>query len=233
MTAEGAASESAGEDEARDRTLMLFKRRADDILTCELAQRDDVLNLGKQFTVNVEQRLSTGRTRMVDFHRVVPPKEQVAYALALIRPLTLASDRIASKKILDALRANCPADDALNGERIATLRSAWAGYPSPRMNITQAPIDPVSDGPRVDVWDNEIARKYLYGDLVHGDDNAELLDALGEPTVLFAASAMASDGFMLVNNTYEVMHCLRSDIAPDHAHISKRFHEQESEPRDA
>lgn len=54
----------------------------------------------------------------------------------------------------------------------------------------------------------------LYGDLVHGDDYTEMLDALGDQRVLFAACAMASDGFLLVSSTYQVLHWLRPDVAP-------------------
>ena len=95
----------------------------------------------------------------------------------------------------------------------------------------QAPIDPEAAGVRVNAWDNEIARMFLYGDLVHGDDNAELLDALGDDQVVFSAGAMASDGFMLVNNTYQVMHWLRPDIAPNDAHFSQLL-AQEKPPKD-
>lgn len=204
-------------------TLRLFKRRADELFSCGLAQREDALKLGQQLHMNLVLNKTTGETSVRDLRQVIPPKEQVAYALTLIRPLTLSKkgDRLAWRTVMTALDFFCPPEDAVNKERIGELREGWSKYPVRRMRIMQAPIDPDAPGPRIDAWDNEIARKFLYGDLVHGDDNAELLEALGDDQVVFSAGAMASDGFILMNNTYEVMHCLRPDIAPEHAHFSR------------
>lgn len=170
----------------------------------------------------------TGQTSVTELRQVVPPKEQVAYALTLLRPLILQSDRLAWAKVLDAL-AEFSTDAATgHSKKITELRSAWGSYPARRMRIMQAPIDQTGGETTVDAWDNEIARMYLYGDLVHGDDNAELLDALGDDQVIFSAAAMASDGFRLVNNTYQVMHWLRPDIAPAGAFFSQRATSEQS-----
>jgi hypothetical protein len=160
----------------------------------------------------------------------IPPKEQVAYALTLIRPLTLVKDRLAWRTVLSALGASCAESDERNRTRLEELSRAWLSYPVRRMRIMQAPIDPDAPGSRIDSWDSDIARKYLYGDLVHGDDNAELLDALGDDKVTFAAGAMASDGFILVNNTYEVMHTLRPDVAAEPAYFSRLAATHETSP---
>lgn len=211
-----------------DQTLRLFKRRGDDLFACALALRDDALELGQQLHMTLRVDKATGQTSVTELRQVVPPKEQVAYALTLLRPLTLKSDRLAWPKVIDAL-AQCSANAAgARSEEIAELRAAWDLYPAPRMRIMQAPIDPASGDPSVDAWDNEIARKFLYGDLVHGDDNAELLDALGDDQVIFSAAAMASDGFRLVNNTYQVMHWLRPDIAPTEARFSERAQSEQA-----
>lgn len=204
-----------------EQTLRLFKRRAEDVFTCELAGREDALKLGQQLHFNLVIDKTTGESHVEGLRMTIPPKEQVAYALTLIRPLTLAKDRLAWSRVLDALEAFRSAADGTNLTRIEELRAAWSSYPQRRMRIMQGPVDPASPAPRVDSWDNDIARKYLYGDLVHGDDNAELLDALGDSQVTFAASAMASDGFILVNNTYEVAHSVRPDIVPEAAHFTQ------------
>lgn len=211
-------------------TLRLFKRRADELFSCQLARRDDALKLGQQLHINFVADKTTGQSSVHEIHQVIPPKEQVAYALTLIRPLTLTkkNERLAWVRVLDALDYFCPSGDKRNTERLSELREAWTKYPPRRMRIMQAPIDPDAPGTRVDAWDNEIARKFLYGDLVHGDDNAALLDELGDDQVVFSAGAMASDGFMLVNNTYQVMHWLKPDIAPDHAYFSWLRSEQET-----
>lgn len=224
------------DDEASDpllnkhiQTLRLFKRRADEVFSCGLARRDDASKLGQQLHMNFVTDKTTGESSLHDIRQVIPPKEQVAYALTLIRPLTLSKkgDRLAWANILASLAFSCPSEDAVNMQRITELREGWKNYPARRMRIMQEPIDPDAPGPRIDAWDNEIARKFLYGDLVHGDDNAELLEALGDDQVVFSAGAMASDGFILINNTYEVMHCLRPDIAPEHAYFSRTLVTQE------
>lgn len=217
--------------EKHHQTLRLFKRRAEDIFGCELAQREDALKLGQQFHMNFVVDKRTGASGIRDFRQVIAPKEQVAYALTLIRPLTLTKkgDRLAWVTVLTALEFFCPSERADIRQKLDELRGFWTSYPARRMRIMQGPSDPAVDGPRVDAWDNEIARKFLYGDLVHGDDNAELLDALGDDQVVFSASAMAADGFMLVNNTYQVLHWIRPDIAPNDAHFSRRLHEAGTE----
>lgn len=172
------------------------------------------------FTLRVDKR--TGEASAHEFRVTVPPKESVAYALALIRPLTLKSDKLAFGKVLAALDAFRPKDDDRSKGAIEELQLAWESYPARRMRIMKAPLNPSAEGVRVDAWDNEIARAYLYGQLVHGDDNAELLDALSDKQVVFAASAMVADGFKLVNNTYEILHWLRPDIAPEHAFFTAR-----------
>ena len=163
-----------------EQTLRLFKRRAEGIFGCELAQREDALKLGQQIHLNLIVDKATGGSHVENLRLTIPPKEQVAYSLTLIRPLTLKSDRLAWNKVLPALEAFRSEGDSKNHERLAELNAAWSSYPVRRMRIMQAPIDPDAVGPRIDSWDNDIARKYLYGDLVHGDDNAELLDALGD-----------------------------------------------------
>ncbi|MFC9444471.1 hypothetical protein, partial [Brevibacterium sp. NPDC056947] len=69
-------------------TLRLFKRRADELFSCGLAQREDALKLGQQLHMNLVLDKTTGETSVRDLRQVIPPKEQVAYALTLIRPLT-------------------------------------------------------------------------------------------------------------------------------------------------
>lgn len=207
-----------------EQTLRLFKRRAEAIFECELARRDDADRLGQQMHVTFSLDKTTGQTSLAEIRMLVPPKEQVAYALTLIRPLTLTKkgDRLAWVTVLAALEQFCAADSREMRNRIEDLRKAWKAYPARRVRIMQEPIDP-SNGPSVDAWDNEIARAFLYGDLVHGDDKAELLDALGDDEVVFAASAMASDGFRLINNTYQVMHFVRPDIAPENAYFTQKI----------
>lgn len=199
-----------------EQTLRLFRRRAEDVFACDLARRDDALRLGQELQFNLLVDRKSGETRVADLRQTIPPKEQVAYALTLLRPFTLKNDRLAWRKVISALDAQTSETPSLK-PKIDSLRAMWEKYPQRRMRIMQGSIDPDSKEPTVDAWDDEIARRYLYGDLVHGDDNAELLDALGNDQVIFAASAMVSDGFILVNNTYQVLHWLRSDIAPEGA----------------
>lgn len=205
-----------------DQTLRLFKRRADDLFECSLAQREDSLELGQQLHMKLRVDKETGRTLVTELRQAIPPKEQVAYALTLLRPLTLKKDRLAWPKVLNALEQSSSGAAGAHVQMLSELRTAWDSYPARRMRIMQAPIDSIDAEPTVDAWDNEIARKFLYGDLVHGDDNSDLLDALGDDQVVFSAAAMASDGFRLVNNTYQLMHWLRPDVAPEEAFFSLR-----------
>lgn len=164
-------------------TLRLFRRRAELLLECELARRDDAMTLGTTLGVDL---VAGENNRMVfsGLRMTVPPREQVGYAITLIRPFTLQRDHLAWTKILDALDACCPQTDTSASLHLADLRAAWDGYPYRRARYQVAPISPGGPGPRLDLWDDEISHMLLYGDLVHGDDYTEMLDALGDQRVL-------------------------------------------------
>lgn len=213
-----------------ERTLELFERRARSIFDCELARRDDALEMGKQLQLTVKHAPAE-KSSIQELSMVVPPKESVAYAMTLIRPFTLNNDRIRYSNVMSALRYFIPEDSGSIEEVIDGLNLAWEEYPFRRMQTTHSQVGPDNIlSPEISAWDNHIARKFLYGDLVHGDDNAELLDALGEEQVVFAASAMVSDGFILVNNTYQVLHELRPDLAPRNAYFVQREIDRSVEP---
>lgn len=187
--------------------------------------------MGKQLQLTVTDAPAEEMT-IQELSMVVPPKENVAYAMTLIRPLTLKNkDRLRYSNVISALRYFIPEDSGSLEEVIDGLDLAWEKYPFRRMQTSRLQVGP-DDAliPEVSAWDARIARDFLYGDLVHGDDNAELLDALGQEQVLFAASAMVSDGFILVNNTYQVLHEIRPDLAPNNAYFVQREIDRSIEP---
>lgn len=201
-------------------TLKQLKRRADRIFDSELARRPDALQLGQQFKMQIQVDNKTGESSMTGFSREIPPREPVSYALTLLRPFELMRDELYWKKVLAALETQFAVGDEQFSNEMEQLRAGWSAYPIRRVRIMQGPTG--STTPTIDMWDDEVARSYIYGDLVHGDNNDEILEALGDEEVLFAASAKASDGFILVNNTYQFLHRVRPDIAPRDAYFSTR-----------
>ena len=105
LSAVSSSVDCVSEDPVAERhhqSLRLFKRRAEDIFGCELAQREDALKLGQQFHINFVVDKRTGASGFRNFRQVIAPKEKVACALTLIRPLTLTKkgDRLAWVTVL-------------------------------------------------------------------------------------------------------------------------------------
>ncbi|GAB3586337.1 hypothetical protein [Calidifontibacter terrae] len=185
-----------------EKRLKAFKRRADEIRSCRLFQHPYALLWGKQLIVEVR---SDGQNRI---GRNLPTKAEVAYAVTLIRALTLNDENIYHQKVLGSIKHF--ADESLH-DRIKATKKAWKEYPPRSMQL----ILGREDDPdwQVETWDNDLANAFVYGNLVHATaEQADLVDEFAEEDVLFAASGAMSTAFMLVHNTVWLLHQVRPDL---------------------
>lgn len=185
--------------------LRQFKRRADSVLGCSLAQEDEAPILGRRLRI----RLVDGK--LESLKATLPDKESVATALTLLRPITLEREDIFHAKVMGAL-SRLSTDESLT-QALRDTKKFWKGYPSATVQMMRGMVGVPE--PEVSTWNNELAQAWVYGELVHADDHSALLDALGEEFILFSAGAMASEGFALVSNTLWLMHQIRPDIQPE------------------
>lgn len=193
-----------------DKTTQLFIRRAARIFDSGFAKRPDALALGTQIKVRITEGWPGAQMSFGD----LPDEETIAHVVVLLRPFTLAKDTLAHSKVRAALRSFPGAADPRIAAHLDNLDKDWRGYPAARWQI-MAGNQVTGEMTLKPIWDSEIARKWLYSDLVHADDEADILDALGDPEIRQAGCAMARDGLILVANTWWLAHQLRPDLAPE------------------
>ncbi|MFD0557054.1 hypothetical protein FB566_2309 [Stackebrandtia endophytica] len=200
------------------RTLTGFERTAERVFTTELARREDATRLGRELQLGFGTDSETGDVAAQRLRLPSPAAKPVALALQLLRPLTTCVDHNEPmwSEVMSALDFHRPPDDMAITERVSTLRDRWARYPAPRLQFT------LSAETTDEESHDEPARRFLHGDLGDG----ELLAALEDDHIRYAACSVVSDGFLLVNSTYQVLHRLRRDIAPEDGYFSRRLRDR-------
>jgi len=182
-------------------TLDQFHDRAQRVLDCRIAQREDLATLGTQ--IHVLLSVQQGR------HQVTweaAGEEEIESAAVRIRPLFLKDETVFHAKVMNALLHLTQQGPDSHRALLREGKKAWAGHKGGyRWKMTSA----IVDGPPLMgrmLSDREIARDFMYGDLVHADPDARArLKHVPMEDRLWAAASWITDAIKLTETTRRII----------------------------
>jgi hypothetical protein len=184
-------------------TLDEFRERAERVLSSAIAQRDDLATVGT--TARIIASVVDGATRYT-IQRRVPRDADIESAATRVRPLFLEQDPVFHGKVMNAISglAQAGADDEQKAT-IRSLRDAWRSFEKSRRWAVGVSKEPsITHGQMRS--DREIARDFLYGDLVHADPEArKRLRHISEDERLLAAVVWVADATRLTLATKQLI----------------------------
>ena len=150
-------------------TLDQFLDRAERVLSCELARREDLATVGTSGKFIAS--LAEGQPVVWSMERSHPPESDVESAAARLRPLFLQDERVQHGRVTNALgaqgtgagstgattRTRQVAEECVEAARYWLPLVTWK-YPQRRVGRVRN--------------DRQIAHDFLYDDLVHAADDA-------------------------------------------------------------
>jgi hypothetical protein len=190
--------------DARARTtLRSFLDRADRVLAGSIANRDDLDKLGSSFGVRVTADAAGRRSTRV--LRAIPDEELIVAAASRIRPLLLKNESIHFDKVTGAIgRLTMEAGEA-DRTSVSELKESWRSVATAtRWTILVGNKLAGREWPSMS--DREIAFCWLYGDVVHADDDKRAAVAHLQPDdLLFAGLALVRDVIVHVKRTCQII----------------------------
>ena len=181
-------------------TIDQFMGRADRVLNSSIARRQDLATVGT--TLNLIASLSDGETSwQISYSN--PPEADIESAAVRVRPLFLDQDPVHYGRVTNAMAGLAQSAPQRERDLIKVLKKAWRchdeGY---RWAMTSS-----GDAGGSGVWrnDREIARDFLYGELVHADvDARRRLRHVPESARLQAAVVWVADSIRLTQATKQL-----------------------------
>ncbi|MGY1608739.1 hypothetical protein [Geodermatophilus sp. SYSU D00700] len=183
-------------------TIDEFLERADRVLSSEVARSEDFATVGTTF--NLIASIIDGDVR----HRIeyeLPREADIESAAARVRPLYLQQDPVFHGKVTNALKglAQHHASDA-EKVQVQKLKEAWQKQEESyrwSMGASKAPGDRAGQMRT----DRQIARDFLYGDLVHADPEARArIRYIPQNERLLAAVVWVADATKLTQATKQL-----------------------------
>lgn len=182
-------------------TLDEFLDRAERVLTSEIARRADLATVGT--TMKLIVSLADGvPSQMI---REVPREADVESAAARVRPLFLQDDPVHHGKVTNAMGGLAQSAPEPQRQAIKQLKKTWqdmdTGYRwSVAVNVGAPPE------PEQHRTDRQIARDFVYGDLVHADPEArQRLRLIPEGDRLLAAVVWVADAIRRTQATKQLI----------------------------
>ncbi len=186
-------------------TLDQFLDRAERVLSCELARREDLATVGTSGKFIAS--LAKGQPVVWSMERSHPPESDVESAAARLRPLFLQDERVQYGRVTNALGALAQGAPEPQRELVKLLKKAWEQHET---GYRWAIGSTRSGGSREMRNDRQIARDFLYGDLMHADAAArQRLRGVPQGERLVAATAWAADAIKLTLATKQLVVDLR------------------------
>lgn len=149
-----------------------------------------------QILARVGEPLST-------FVREHPPVEEIEAAAARLRPLFLERDGIHYNQVAKAVSSLTQNSAPEVIQRVTACREAWRSLPGSETWFMQAGTE--SDmTPQTS--DRQIAKDWLYGDLIHADAEAQYrIRHIPEDDRIMAALLWVKDSILLTRATYQLI----------------------------
>jgi hypothetical protein len=187
-------------------TIDEFLDRAERVLTSEIARNEDLATVGTTF--NIIASIVDGDVR----HRIeyeIPREADIESAATRVRPLYLEQDPVFHGKVINAIGGLAqPAPDEQRA-LVKMLKKAWKRQEDNyrwSMGASRTPGDR-SGQLRTD---RQIARDFLYGDLVHADPEARArIRYIPQSERLLAAVVWVADATRLTLATKQLIVDLR------------------------
>lgn len=181
-------------------TLDEFVGRADRVLSSSIAQRQDLATVGT--TMNLIASLSEGGTSWrIEYG--YPPEADIESAATRVRPLFLNDDPIFHGKVTNAMGGLAQGAPQLQQELVKVLKKSWQAHDKGYRWAFATSKNPHLAG----AWrnDRQIARDFLYGELVHADADARRrLRYVPESERLQAAVVWVADAIRLTQATKQL-----------------------------
>jgi hypothetical protein len=144
-----------------------FLDRAERVLSCELARREDLATVGTSGKFIAS--LTEGQPVVWSIERSHPPESDVESAATRVRPLFLKDERVQHGRVTNALGALAAGAPEPQRELVRSLKRAWKQHET---GYRWALGSTRSGGSGEMRNDRQIARDFLYGHLVHADADA-------------------------------------------------------------
>jgi hypothetical protein len=183
-----------------------FLDRAGRVLSSEIARRDDLATVGS--TMKVVAAVTAGATHY-RLERQRPPVADIEAAVSRVRPLFAEDDLVFHRTVtgaLGALAQHAPQDTK---NQVRELGAAWRAHETSVRWGMASSLSPLPDDQR---WrnDRQIARDFIYGDLLHADPEARRrLRGIPEDERLPAAAVWVADATRLTLATKQLILELR------------------------
>lgn len=181
--------------------LRRFQDRAERLFDSAIAKRADLATLGT--TMQILMKAESGSATITQEH---PPIEEIEAAASKLRPIFLQDEDVHYYKVLSALGYLTRSASAEARKSVASCRSSWKRVTdSNYWAVEAAKGEDFADRMPL-TWDRQIARDWLYGYLVHDDEEAQhRLRLLGEREKIMAGLLWVKDGLLLVRGTYQLV----------------------------
>ncbi|QXG77484.1 hypothetical protein KUM42_08265 [Modestobacter sp. L9-4] len=183
-------------------TLDEFLDRAERVLSSEIARREDLATVGT--TMKLIASVLDGAVRW-SIQRQVPREADIESAATRVRPLFLQDDPVFYGKVTNAIGGLARSAGNEHKATIKALKEAWRTFDkSYRWAVA------VSKEPNFTAGqfrnDRQIARDFLYGDLVHADADArQRLANISPEERLLAAVVWVADATRLTLATKQLI----------------------------
>jgi hypothetical protein len=186
--------------EAWDR-LRRFQERAAAVAASELAQRVDLATLGSTMKILVR----VGEPQ-VEWTREMPSEAVIEQAAARVRPIVLTEDSVYWGKVTSALGYLTKNSSQMSKDLVKAIKEAWTAFDEQRtwaMEVRK--IDDPTETSGV-LWDRDIAKSWLYGDLVHADPAAQdKIRLISSDDRLWAGLLWVKDAVLLIRATQQTI----------------------------
>lgn len=208
MVARGKRPELPDTDEGHEQRLRLADERARRVLEASLASRPDVVSMGMRVNMLIDKR--DGSVDSVSFPTM--DWEALGYLAMESRPFTLAREEVQFEKVARSLRRFATTEpQQVMSAQLDRLREQ-SGHP--RMYFYMARR---TDGQELipgGTTDAKVGDRVLYSQLVHADDESDLLQHIDTDTQGWALAGMVGDWVALIAHYQWITHMIRPDLCP-------------------
>lgn len=200
------------DDAGYEQRIIRSNARIQQALETSLAQDSQVISMGTQIHLSLRIDSKTGKQLNSEIRLDEISPERLAYLAIKLRPFLLESEDIYYQDTIKALRRFAKNDQQMRF--VEQLKPLWEACSRSRMftfvaNARGEELIPGGAG------DAHIGDRVLYSQLIHADDESELLDHIGADWQQWSLAALVGDWTAMVAHQQHVMRLIRPDLIPE------------------